>query len=30
MLEVDDIHVYRDDSYIIQGLSLTVDRGEIV
>ena len=30
MLEVDDIHVYCDGSYIIQGLSLTVARGEIV
>jgi branched-chain amino acid transport system ATP-binding protein len=30
MLEVDDIHVYCDGSYVIQGLSLTVARGEIV
>ena len=30
MLEVDDIHVYYGDSYVIQGLSLTVARGEIV
>ncbi len=30
MIRVDDIHVYYGDSYIIQGLSLTVKQGEIV
>lgn len=30
MIRVDDIHVYYGDSYIIQGLSLAVEQGEIV
>ena len=30
MLKVVDIHVYISDSYILQGVSLTVDKGEIV
>ena len=30
MLKVDDIHVYIADSYILQGVSLTVNKGEIV
>ncbi len=30
MIKVDDIHVYYGDSYIIQGLSLFVEQGEIV
>ncbi len=30
MIRVEDIHVYYGDSYIIQGLSLTVEQGEIV
>ena len=30
MLKVDDIHVYIEDSYIIQGISFEVKRGEIV
>ncbi len=30
MIEIDDIHVYYGDSYILQGVSLTVNDGEIV
>lgn len=30
MIKVEDIHVYIGDSYILQGVSLTVNRGEIV
>jgi len=30
MLKVEDIHVYYGDSYIIQGLSLEINKGEIV
>ena len=30
MLKVEDIHVYYGDSYIIQGISLNVNKGEIV
>lgn len=30
MLRVDDIHVYRGRTYVLQGVSLEVDRGEIV
>lgn len=30
MLEIDDIHVYYGDSYILQGVSLTVQAGEVV
>ncbi|SEC98219.1 amino acid/amide ABC transporter ATP-binding protein 2, HAAT family [Rhizobiales bacterium GAS188] len=30
MLEIDDIHCYYGDSYILQGLSLSVEPGEIV
>lgn len=30
MLKVDDIHVYYGDSYIIQGVSLEINHGEIV
>ncbi|HDJ28298.1 MAG TPA: ABC transporter ATP-binding protein [Proteobacteria bacterium] len=30
MLKVDDIHVYYGDSYILQGISLSVGKGEIV
>lgn len=30
MLKVDDIHVYYGDSYILQGVSLKVEKGEIV
>lgn len=30
MLKIDDIHVYYGDSYVLQGVSLTVNEGEIV
>jgi branched-chain amino acid transport system ATP-binding protein len=30
MIELDDIHVYYGDSYILQGVSLNVQAGEIV
>ena len=30
MLKVDDIHTYYDDSYILQGVTLEVNAGEIV
>ncbi|MEA3347975.1 MAG: ABC transporter ATP-binding protein [Pseudomonadota bacterium] len=30
MLKVDDIHVYYGDSYILQGVSLEINKGEIV
>lgn len=30
MLKIDDIHVYRGKTYVLQGVSLDVDRGEIV
>jgi branched-chain amino acid transport system ATP-binding protein len=30
MLKVNDIHVYRGQTYVLQGVSLNVDRGEIV
>src|SRR2546428_6582101 len=30
MLRVDDIHTYYGDSYILQGLSLTIETGEVV
>ena len=30
MLRVDDIHVYRGETYVLQGVSLNVGQGEIV
>jgi len=30
MLEIRDIHVYRSQTYVLQGVSLAVKRGEIV
>ncbi len=30
MLEIEDIHVYRDQTYVLQGVSLEVKQGEIV
>ena len=30
MLEIKDIHVYRDQTYVLQGVSLEVKQGEIV
>ena len=30
MLTLDEIHAYYDDSHVLQGVSLTVDPGEVV
>jgi len=30
VLSVEDIHVYRGETYVLQGVSLSVERGEIV
>jgi len=30
MLEIIDIHVYRGQTYVLQGVSLAINRGEIV